>query len=251
MVLGQGANVNGGVGNGRNNAQRGDDAPQPPRPRTASDFIQSTLMPAFLQAMANSNASGQNANNPSGTDGRSRRHSAGNDHPQQAQQNEGGGFLEQLLANLIPNNASIRIQFGNGGMNIGNINLGDFATDANFDEIVTQILNQFDPSANNQRISEEDLQHLPRSKVTNQQVENESQCTTCMDQFTLGEEVGELACHHIFHPDCIIPWLRQHNTCPICRASINPETENWRNQNPSNPLPPEQRDGFRDGDELD
>jgi hypothetical protein len=248
MVLGPGGIVL-GSGNGPTGTQRTGGAPQPqPRERTASDFIQSTLMPAFLQAMVSNNASNQNANDPSGSGGRARRHSAGNDQPQQ---NEGGGFFEQLLTNLIPSNTSIRIQFGGGGINIGNVNLGDFATDANFDEIVTQILNQFDPSANNQRISDEDLQHLPRSKVTQQHVDNESQCTTCMDSFNLGEEVGELACHHIFHVDCIIPWLRNHNTCPVCRQQVNPETENWRNENPSNPLPPEQRNGFRDGDELD
>lgn len=132
-----------------------------------------------------------------------------------------------------------------------NFSLGDFATDANFDEIVTNILNTFDSSANTHRISDEDLQHLPRSKVTQNHVDNEAQCTTCMDQFNLNEEVGELACHHIFHPDCIIPWLRNHNTCPICRHEIDPEAERWRNENPSNPIPAEQRNGFRDGDELD
>ena len=98
--------------------------------------------------------------------------------------------------------------------------LGDFATDGNFDEIVTQILNQFDPNASQARITEEDLQHLPRIKVSQQHVDNEAQCTTCMDTFNFGEDVAELTCHHIFHPDCIIPWLRSHNTCPICRQEV-------------------------------
>uniref|UniRef100_A0AC34GRF0 RING-type domain-containing protein n=1 Tax=Panagrolaimus sp. ES5 TaxID=591445 RepID=A0AC34GRF0_9BILA len=261
MFLG-GSNGGGGANNTGGNrpdaSQRRSGSPPEPGTRqrngnpSATDFIQSTLMPAFLQAMSGNNAStgGQNnANRRSASTGPSgsRREGAGRDEPPPQNQG-GGGFFEELIRNLAPPNASIRIQFSNGGMNIGNVNLGDFATDAGFDEIVSQILNQFDPSANTQRISEEDLQHLPRSKVTQQHVDNEAQCTTCMDQFNLNEEVGELGCHHIFHPDCIIPWLRSHNTCPVCRQTVDPET--WR-QNPANPVPPEQKEGFRDGDELD
>jgi len=252
MVLGGTPGFLGGPSNnasGQNTANSNNASGQN-TPRTATDFIQSTLMPAFLQAMANSNnASGQNTNDPSSSGGRTRRHSAGNTDQaqQQPQQNEGGGFLEQLLTNLIPSNTSIRIQFGGGG----GMNLGDFALgDANFDEIVTQILNQFDPSANTQRISDEHLQHLPRTRVNQQQVDNESQCTTCMDQFNYNEEVAELGCHHIFHADCLVPWLRNHNTCPICRAVVDPEAENWTQNQPAHTIAQE-NGGFKDGDELD
>jgi hypothetical protein len=263
MLLG-GANgggviIGGNAAGGSSNRQRSS-PPEPaegapPQRGAGNDFLTTALQlfPAFLQAM-----SGSNTDTPAPPNAERRSASSG---PSNRRQREGAGssgtagprqqvpnFFEEFIRNLAPANAQIRIQFGNGGLNIGNVNLGDFATDAGFDEIVTQILNQFDPTANTQRISEEDLQHLPRSKVSQQHVDNESQCTTCMDQFNLNEEVGELGCHHIFHPDCIIPWLRSHNTCPVCRATIDPET--WR-QNPANPVPPEQKEGFKDGDELD
>lgn len=51
--------------------------------------------------------------------------------------------------------------------------LGDFVADGNFDEVVTQILNQVDGSNAHQRLSEEDLLHLPRVKVAKEQVDNE------------------------------------------------------------------------------
>lgn len=54
------------------------------------------------------------------------------------------------------------------------------------------------------------------------------QCSVCWDDFKLGEEVRQLKCEHIFHEDCIIPWLELHNTCPVCRkeqAEVDQENQ--------------------------
>ncbi|GLI71449.1 hypothetical protein VaNZ11_016664 [Volvox africanus] len=45
-------------------------------------------------------------------------------------------------------------------------------------------------------------------------------CTVCHDAFEHGAEVVELPCRHCFHEDCIMPWLRQQNTCPVCRMHL-------------------------------
>ena len=34
------------------------------------------------------------------------------------------------------------------------------------------------------------------------------QCSVCMDDFKLKEEVRKLPCDHHFHTDCIVPWLK-------------------------------------------
>ncbi|PXF49527.1 hypothetical protein BWQ96_00597 [Gracilariopsis chorda] len=45
-------------------------------------------------------------------------------------------------------------------------------------------------------------------------------CPICTDQFELQEQARQLPCGHIFHSDCIVPWLKQHCTCPMCRKEL-------------------------------
>ncbi|CAI2305433.1 unnamed protein product [Caenorhabditis sp. 36 PRJEB53466] len=63
--------------------------------------------------------------------------------------------------------------------------------------------------------------YLPMKKVTQQHVDNGAQCTTCFDTFKLGDDVGCLDCNHIFHRPCIEPWLKNKNSCPVCRQNVN------------------------------
>lgn len=37
-------------------------------------------------------------------------------------------------------------------------------------------------------------------------------CSVCKDDYTLGEVVLQLPCAHLFHKDCVLPWLTQ--ACP-------------------------------------
>ncbi|PUZ75905.1 hypothetical protein GQ55_1G247700 [Panicum hallii var. hallii] len=49
----------------------------------------------------------------------------------------------------------------------------------------------------------------------------EAQCPVCLEEYEAKDVVRVLpACGHAFHAPCIDAWLRQHPTCPVCRASL-------------------------------
>lgn len=66
-----------------------------------------------------------------------------------------------------------------------------------------------------------EVEKLPKFKITEEHLRSElSQCAVCKDDFELDAEVRQMPCKHIYHPDCILPWLAEHNSCPICRFEL-------------------------------
>jgi E3 ubiquitin-protein ligase RNF115/126 len=37
------------------------------------------------------------------------------------------------------------------------------------------------------------------------------------------DELVMMPCRHLFHEDCLIPWLKTNRTCPVCRIILEPE----------------------------
>eukprot|EP00210_Caulerpa_lentillifera_P003768 g3600.t1 len=55
---------------------------------------------------------------------------------------------------------------------------------------------------------------------------DESVCNICMESFGSGTLTLELPCKHMFCRCCISEWLKENDTCPICRYKF-PEHETY------------------------
>jgi len=91
----------------------------------------------------------------------------------------------------------------------------------NFDAVITHLMGQMDAQGP-PPLTEGQIGDIPCVQVSQEQVDNASQCSVCMDEFTLGESVKRLPCEHCFHAACIAPWLSMHATCPVCRKPLQP-----------------------------
>ena len=47
-----------------------------------------------------------------------------------------------------------------------------------------------------------------------------NECSICLDKYVINDKLIELSCTHNFHESCILPWIKDHNTCPHCRRNI-------------------------------
>lgn len=73
---------------------------------------------------------------------------------------------------------------------------------------------------------------LEKVIVTNEDVDNGLCCAICQEEFKMGERVIRLPCKdpHYFHCETpedvcggILPWLKNHNSCPVCREEFPEE----------------------------
>ncbi|KAK4189803.1 hypothetical protein QBC35DRAFT_121400 [Podospora australis] len=83
-----------------------------------------------------------------------------------------------------------------------------------FDRIISQLRDQT-PVGGAPPASQAAIDKLPLREL-----EEESKCVVCVEDMPKGEKVAVLPCTHSFHGECVTPWLKLHNTCPVCRRSV-------------------------------
>uniref|UniRef100_A0A7C9CD13 RING-type E3 ubiquitin transferase n=1 Tax=Opuntia streptacantha TaxID=393608 RepID=A0A7C9CD13_OPUST len=73
------------------------------------------------------------------------------------------------------------------------------------------------------------IENLPTVRFSREGLEENSVvCAICKDEVSGEEMVRQLPCLHYYHGDCIVPWLKMRNTCPVCRHELptdDPEYE--------------------------
>lgn len=75
------------------------------------------------------------------------------------------------------------------------------------------------------------INSMPKIKIRKKHLGLDSCCPVCQDRFEVGSFARKMPCKHIYHSECIVPWLVQHNSCPVCRKEL-PEDGNNGRKNP-------------------
>jgi len=69
--------------------------------------------------------------------------------------------------------------------------------------------------------SQNAIKRLPEVKIDENSLNTHKCCSICRDNFTIGAiNVVSLPCAHVFDRECVVQWLSQHNTCPMCRFEL-------------------------------
>ncbi|KAF7815551.1 putative E3 ubiquitin-protein ligase RHC1A [Senna tora] len=100
------------------------------------------------------------------------------------------------------------------------VDIGDHFVGTGLEEFIEQLtMNDRQGPAPASRSS---IDAMPTIRITRAHLRSDSHCPVCQDRFELGSEAREMPCNHIYHSDCIVPWLVQHNSCPVCRVQLPP-----------------------------
>lgn len=97
------------------------------------------------------------------------------------------------------------------------------SNDQQFENLLNYIM-QNDPNIHGSPpASEKSIKQLKKEQLNESNMkdyENSKECSVCMETYKIEESVVTIPCLHLFHEDCILPWLNIHNSCPICRLEL-------------------------------
>lgn len=93
--------------------------------------------------------------------------------------------------------------------------LGDYFIGPSLD-LLLQHLSENDPNRyGTPPAQKEFVEAIPTVRI-----EESMRCCICLDDFEIGKEAKEMPCKHKFHGECIVPWLKLHSSCPVCRYQL-------------------------------
>ena len=107
-------------------------------------------------------------------------------------------------------------------------------TEEEIEIILTYLMNSYGDETNNRYGSppaaKSEIEKLNKYIINQEILEkfgNENICPICKEEFELKMKVMELPCKHYFHEDCLLPWLKMHDSCPICRLELKTDDEDY------------------------
>ncbi|KAI7730596.1 LOW QUALITY PROTEIN: hypothetical protein M8C21_030426, partial [Ambrosia artemisiifolia] len=149
-------------------------------------------------------------------------------------------FLQNYLNTLRAGGANIQFVIENNNNNTDGgdpsgfrvpSNLGDYFIGPGLEQLIQQLAENDPNRYGTPPAAKSAVENLPSVKISKEIMESDySDCAVCKDGFELDEEAKQLPCKHIYHQDCILPWLELHNSCPVCRFELPTDDPDYENK---------------------
>ncbi|KAK4756750.1 hypothetical protein SAY87_006877 [Trapa incisa] len=102
--------------------------------------------------------------------------------------------------------------------------MSDFLLGSGFDRLLDQLsrveINPFEQAEEISPACKAAVESMPTIRINRDHTGIELHCAVCKELFEFGVKAREMPCKHIYHPECILPWLSTHNSCPVCRHEM-------------------------------
>ncbi|XP_062205673.1 E3 ubiquitin-protein ligase RING1-like [Phragmites australis] len=147
---------------------------------------------------------------------------------------EGGANIQVLL-----DDASVSLGPGLGMGRVGGASFGDYFVGPGLEQLIEQLAENDPNRYGTPPAAKSALSTLPDVVVTDAMVAaaEGAECAVCKEDFSPGEGAKQMPCKHIYHAECIVPWLELHNSCPICRFELPTDDPDYEGRKTSNPQP--------------
>ncbi|XP_009781861.1 probable E3 ubiquitin-protein ligase RHC1A [Nicotiana sylvestris] len=113
------------------------------------------------------------------------------------------------------------VEFLNEALGFRRENGGDYFVGPGVEEFFEEIVNSNQSGA--PPASRSSIDALPTVKILKKDIRSDSHCPVCKEKFVLGTQAIKLPCKHLYHSYCIVPWLEQRSSCPVCRQELIPQ----------------------------
>ncbi|XP_072996023.1 E3 ubiquitin-protein ligase RING1-like [Typha latifolia] len=148
-------------------------------------------------------------------------------------------FLQDHFHQLLSGGANIQVVLEGGPIMAGGGSLGDYFIGPGLEQLIQQLAENDPNRYGTPPASKSAVNALPDIKISEELLaSDEAQCAVCKDTFEIGVEAKQMPCKHIYHKDCILPWLELHSSCPVCRYELptdDPDNEQRRSGVPAAP----------------
>ncbi|KAJ7266491.1 hypothetical protein O6H91_03G005000 [Diphasiastrum complanatum] len=138
-------------------------------------------------------------------------------------------YLQSFLESLGGQSEGVSLELPDFPFYVGNP--GDYLDARGFDHFLQHLTENDNSRRGAPPAAKAVVNALPIIRIENSHLDDGvAVCAICKDVFRLGDSAKQLPCLHLYHDDCILPWLSSRNSCPMCRFELSTDDPEYEDQ---------------------